>query len=90
MYYQIPLPITCAFCGGLAGLVGGGCNQLFPVWIGAATGFPLGCAISIFLMCQPEEPVQVETPQAPVIIENVYIAHVSGEPKLPIAKVVEN
>lgn len=90
MYYEVPLPITCAFCGALAGLLGGGCNQVFAVWVGAATGCSLGCAISTFLMCQPvQEQAQVQG-QAPIIIQNVYITHVSGDAKLPIAKVVEN
>ena len=96
MPYEIPLPIACSFCGVLAGLVGGGCNQMLPVWIGAATGCSLGCALSIFFMCQPEPPARqaivapapIATPgPIPVIIQNVYITHISGDAKLPIARV---
>lgn len=74
---------------------------MLPVWVGAATGCGVGCAFTIFFMCQPEEPsrqsaviVPVATPVAepvdtprPIIIQNVYITHISGEAKLPIARV---
>ena len=92
MYYSLPYPIAFGMCGAFAGLIGGGCNQCFPIWVGAATGGSLGCVISIFMMFAPEpvvEPVSSIAPD-PVIVQNIYITYVSGQQKdIPVAKVVE-
>ena len=63
--YQIPLPITCAFLGAFAGVIGGGCTQTFPVWVGAVSGVSFGSVLSGILMCVPE----VEPPT--VIVQNI-------------------
>ena len=88
MYPQVPLPITCAAFGSLAGLIAGGCNQCFPVWVGASTGVSVGCAFSIFLIfCYEPPPAPVEQ----VVVQNIYITYVSGDGKdIPVAKVVES
>jgi len=88
MYYQLPPPIALGMCGAIAGLIGGGFNQIFPVWVGCATGSSIGCVVCIYMMMTPE-PVAQPTPE-PIIIQNIYITHVLGSPKdLPIAKIVE-
>jgi len=88
MNYDLPAPIACGFLGSIAGLIGGGCNSCFPVWVGTATGCSLGCVICVVHLLMPEPPrpqVQVRTPE-PVIIQNIYITHISGEAKnIPIA-----
>jgi len=89
MYHPMPLPITCAMFGAFGGLLGGGCSQSFPVWVGATTGASLGCAMCICAMMYKEEDV-VPVTREPVILQNVYITYLSGDPKeLPVAKVVE-
>lgn len=93
MYYtNLPFPICLGMCGALAGLAGGGCNQCFPIWVGAATGSSVGCVICMCAMAFTEEPVPLSTKGAtePVIIHNTYITHVYGQSKdIPIAKIVE-
>jgi len=81
MYYELPTPISCGILGALAGLAGGGCNQCFPVWVGAATGGSLGCAICICMMCAPKAATQPVITVEPIAINNVYIAYLSGESK---------
>lgn len=89
MYYPIPLPISCAMFGAFAGLVGGGCNQSFPVWVGATSGASLGCAMCICAMMYKEE-VTAPVVREPIVLPNVYITYLSGVPKgLPVAKVAE-
>ena len=87
-YYELPFPISLGICGALAGLIGGGFNQCFPIWVGAATGSSIGCAACIFFMVMPEAsrpPIHLGDP---VVIQNLYITYVSGEPKdpLPVAQ----
>ena len=83
MYTQLPPYIPLSMCGALAGLVGGGCSEFFPVWVGAATGTSLGCVICMYKIATPENTVSLpiqEDPQ-PVIIDNTYIRHEYGQPK---------
>lgn len=93
MNYEIPLPITFAMCGAFAGLIGGGCSQSFPVWVGAAAGVSLGCAISIVQVLMPERqpaPVVAQTAADPIVIQNIYITYATGDGKdIPVAKIVE-
>lgn len=94
MYYQLPFPLGLGICGALAGLIGGGFNQIFPIWVGLATGSSVGCAACIFFMMTPErsaEPITLHLPRTePVVIQNIYITYVSGEPKdIPVAKVID-
>lgn len=92
MYILLPPFIPLGICGALAGLLGGGCNQCFPVWVGAATGASLGCIISMCMMMMPEKQVNSSIQgmsQEPVIIHNTYITYVYGHSKdIPIAKIV--
>ena len=91
MQYELPTPISCGILGSLAGLAGGGCNQCFPVWVGAATGGSLGCAICICMMFIPKPVEPVTTTTEPVIINNTYVAYLSGESKdISIVKVNPN
>ena len=75
MYYELPYPLAMGVCGALAGFIGGGGNQIFPVWVGCVTGSAIGCGVCLFTMMTP--PPRVE----PIVIHNLYIAYVSGEPK---------
>ena len=85
----MPLPISCAMFGAFAGLLGGGCSQSFPIWVGATTGASLGCAMCICAMMHKEE-VAAPVVREPIILQNVYITYLSGDPKeLPVAKVAE-
>ena len=86
MYAPLPLPFAFAGLGAIAGLIAGGFNQCFPVWVGATTGVGVGCVCSV-AMCLKEEmgasmPVaQVVSPE-PVIIQNIYFVYdVSGQSK---------
>jgi hypothetical protein len=89
MYHQMPLPISCAMFGAFAGLLGGACSQSFPIWVGATTGASLGCAMCICEMMYKEK-VTAPVAREPVILQNVYITYLSGNPKeLPVAKVAE-
>ena len=82
MYPELPAPIALGMCGALAGLFGGGFSQCFPVWVGAATGCGLGCAICIVSVFRPEPNVSTETSVAPVVIQNIYINYeISGQDK---------
>jgi len=91
MYYSpLPAPIALGMCGALVGLIAGGFNQCFPIWVGAATGGSVGCAACIFLGLMPEPPVQpLRVATEPIIvIQNIYI---TGEAKeIPIAKIVDS
>jgi len=92
MYYELPTPISCGILGALAGLAGGGCNQCFPVWVGAATGGSLGCAICLCMIFAPQ-PVTapVTSTTEPVIVNNTYVVHLSGESKdISVVKVNPN
>jgi hypothetical protein len=104
MYPELPAPIALGMCGALAGLIGGGCNQCFPVWVGASTGAGLGCVICIVSLFREEPrpgPITsvaatsvAATPVVPVVIQNIYITYeISGQAKgteLPVAKVIPN
>ena len=83
MYGELPIPIACGMCGALAGLMGGGFSQCFPVWVGAATGAGLGCLCCIVhaLMPAPKplpvaQPVRADT----VIVQNFYLLY-TGQAK---------
>lgn len=92
MYYQLPAPLALGMLGAIAGLFGGGFTQSFPVWVGAATGASVGCAMCICMMLSPV-PVPVPRPEPrPVVVQNIYVTYVTGAPKdtLPKAKVIEN
>lgn len=54
---------------------------MFPVWVGAATGASVGCAVSIFLMLKPDAQTPVVAAN-PVVVENIYLP---GQPKDPVA-----
>lgn len=95
MYYLLPIPIPLSMCGAFAGLIGGGCNQFFPVWVGATTGASIGCILCICDAAMPESFRQMTTEReaeaeaGPVIVHNTYTTHVYGQPKdIQIAKVV--
>ena len=84
MYYQLPAPLALGMLGAIAGLFGGGFTQSFPVWVGAATGASVGCAMCICMMLSP---VPVVPEPRPVVVQNIYVTYVTGAPK---AKVIEN
>jgi len=91
MYYELPTPISCGILGALAGLAGGGCNQCFPVWVGAATGGSLGCAICLCMIFAPQPVRETVITVEPVAVNNVYIAYLSGESKdISVVKVNSN
>jgi hypothetical protein len=86
MYTPVPLPIACGLVGALAGLMGGGFTNCFPVWVGTAAGSSLGCALCIVTALMPERatplPVAAVAEREPVIIQNIYIINdKSGEVK---------
>lgn len=87
---QIPLPACLGVCGALAGLAGGGCNQVLPIWIGATVGVSVGCVICMYTSAMPEQvPLSTTRATEPIVIQNIYITHVSGQPKdIQIARVV--
>ena len=91
---ELPLPIGLCMCGALAGLVGGGCTEYFPVWVGATTGASVGCIICIIMAAMPEPfraPIvpRIQGSTEPVVIQNLYITYVSGQAKdIPVAKVI--
>lgn len=97
MYSSIPPPIALGMCGGLAGFIGGGFNQCFPIWVGTATGASLGCITCIYFMITPEPAVTTEPvvnaklvtlPINPVIVQNIYI--ITGNSKdIPVKKMAE-
>jgi hypothetical protein len=72
MYNVLPLPIVCGFCGACAGLLGGGLNQCFPVWVGAVSGGSLGTLICL-VGCLLPQPLPVAQIAQPVIVQNIYI-----------------
>jgi hypothetical protein len=82
---HLPAPIVCGFFGALAGLLGGGCAQCFPVWVGAATGASLGCALCVgmcFFEPLPLAKIATRQGQDPVIIQHIHIYEMkSGAPK---------
>ena len=65
MYYKLPFPISLGIFGGLAGFIGGGCNQIFPVWVGCTAGTVTGCAVCVYIILVPEP-----TPEPIVIVGN--------------------
>jgi hypothetical protein len=88
--YHSPLPVPCALggLGAIAGLLGGGLNQCFPVWVGAATGGSIGCVLCIGALIKEEaQPVRrisiggssgssrSSGSSEPVIIQNIYITY---------------
>ena len=76
---SLPAPIACAMLGSFAGLLAGGCNNCFPVWIGAASGGGLGCILCLIqCACEPIPVAKIVT--EPVIVNNIYILEV-GQPK---------
>lgn len=83
MYTPLPVPFAFAGLGAIAGLIAGGFNQCFPVWVGTVTGVGVGCVCSV-AMCLKEERVpvaQVVSPE-PVIIQNIYFVYdVNGQSK---------
>jgi hypothetical protein len=88
MNHQLPIPISFAMCGAIAGLFGGGLNQCFPVWVGAVTGCSVGSTISIITYFIKEEPVLpvARVSVEPRVIQNFYVIHeLSGQDKPPIA-----
>jgi hypothetical protein len=82
MYNHIPAPIACGMLGALAGFIGGGFNNCFPIWVGAATGGSLGCVmcIGIALMPEPLPVAQVVSNEPRIVIQNIYI--ISGNDKV--------
>ena len=99
MYYSpVPVPIALGMLGALAGLIGGGFNQCFPIWVGAATGGSLGCAMCIVTLIIEEQrtaqPVisRSNMNSEPVIIQNIYLVYdIAGRGKdvIPVAEVVQ-
>jgi len=93
---HLPAPIACGMLGGLAGLIGGGFNQCFPIWVGGVTGLSVGCAMSVVLCFRPEQQeLPVAQPVNPVIVQNIYIMYdhtLAGASKttLPVATVAKN
>jgi len=78
MYSEMPPPIVCGMCGGLAGLFGGGFNQCFPIWVGASAGGALGCVLWIGIALMSEKaPLPIAQPVGPepVVIQNIYIMY---------------
>jgi hypothetical protein len=71
--------------GACAGLVFGNC-QIFPVWVGAATGGSVGCLMCIGLCIL--DPIPVELPVAkvtqPIIVNHIdiYELGTTGAPKV--------
>jgi hypothetical protein len=98
MYHELPAPIALGACGALAGLIGGGFSQCFPVWVGASTGAGLGCVMCIVsLFREKPRPRPITSSPAsvgPVIVQNIYITYeISGQAKgteLPVAKIISN
>ena len=90
MNHQLPPPVVCGMFGACAGLVFGNC-QIFPVWVGAATGGSVGCLMCIVLcIANPQiirevrVPVgQIVHPEQPSVQHiHLYEVSVSGAPKL--------
>jgi len=89
MYYQLPAPIACGMLGAIAGLVGGGMNQCYPVWVGGVTGLSIGTAMSLIVVCKREE--ASASPPVPVQQPIYIIYEISGQDKhtIPVAQIVE-
>ena len=84
MQPYLPAPFACAVCGSFAGLLAGGFNQCFPLWIGAATGGGVGCLICLLQALMPPKnlPIAETVSLDPVIIQNIYVTYeVSGQAK---------
>ena len=90
MYSPMPVPIACGILGALAGLIGGGFNNCFPVWVGASAGCSLGCVCCIVSALMPERAEQLPVArvvESPVIIQNIYIINDTiGANKTPLGK----
>ena len=82
MYYPLPAPIVLGMCGGILGLLAGGFNNSFAVWVGAVTGGSIGCIGCIVHVAMIEPPRPAIISSDPIIIQNIYI---SGSDKIPIA-----
>ena len=96
MYYEFPAPIAFGMYAALAGLICGGFNNCFPVWVGAATRGSLGCVLCLVSMWHHEVsatvPVVRPVSSEPVVIQNIYITYNttgSGKDTLPVATVVK-
>ena len=85
MQPYLPAPVVLGLCGAFAGLLGGGCNQCFPVWVGAATGGSLGCVLCLlqsFLIPDKSLPIAKPVSSVPVIIQNFHITYeITGQSK---------
>ena len=81
MNTQLPPPLLCAMFGACAGLIFGNC-QIFPVWVGAASGGSVGCLICIaFCISDPIPLAQIVRPEQPVIVQHIHIYELSGAAK---------
>lgn len=86
MNTQLPPPVVCSMCGACAGLVFGNC-QIFPVWVGAATGGSVGCLMCIALCIANPIPLALPiaqvTQQTPTIVNHIHIYEIgtTGAPK---------
>ena len=81
MNTQLPAPIVCGMFGGCAGLIFGNC-QIFPVWVGAATGASVGCLMCMALcIADPIPLAQIVRPEQPVIVQHIHIYELSGAAK---------
>ena len=73
----ISIPIYLGTCGAISGLVGGGCTQFIPVWVGATTGASIGCIVCMYVAAMPEY-VTIQRS-----IEPRYISDLSSSPSSP-------
>jgi hypothetical protein len=82
MNQQLPPLVVCSMCGACAGLVFGNC-QIFPVWVGAATGGSVGCLMCIALCIANPIPLALPVAQVtqPVIVNHIHIYEI-GAPKV--------
>ena len=68
------IPVCLGTCGAISGLVGGGCTQCFPIWVGASTGSSIGCIVCMYVAAMPE-PVTTHRSIEPRVIHN-YLTHI--------------
>lgn len=78
MNTQIPPPFVCGMCGTIAGLAFGNC-QIYPLWVGAASGASLGCLMTVYL-CILNPPIEHTKIIPPEPIDDII-----GAPKLTIS-----
>ena len=63
------------------GLIFGNC-QIFPVWVGAATGGSVGCLMCMALcIADPIPLAQIVRPE-PIIVQHIHIYEIAGAPKV--------